>query len=250
MSYKILSNHIQTGNYFLSNRTLCFERCSGVGGLSSMTCSFKFYVTITNVSNSLTLKSYMRKINIKSLTQVRNYLLRPRNISTSHTGLKENKNNTINNTRHTYKQLDVDKLLSGMSNKSKVVFKKDERKSLSKQHQLQQAIQEAARNLKKDWNRAFRYHVLTISLMIFILVPSNILYCWYDPLHREKASSFSPYWGKFLDRILDPLNDDIKQDAGIPVSRADRLDNSEFLKNSATSFKESIEKNVGHEKPT
>jgi hypothetical protein len=48
--------------------------------------------------------------------------------------------------------------------------------------------------------------------------------------------------------ILDPLNDDIKQNAGIPVSRADRLENSEFLKNSAASYKESIEKNLGHEK--
>ena len=249
MSHQILSNYIQNGKYFLSNRTLCVERCSGVGGLSSMTCSFKCYFTITNVLNSLTVKNYTRTNNIKSLRQVLNYLLKPRNISTSPTVLKENNNNTINNKRHTYKQLDVEKLLSGMSNKSKVVSLKDERKSLSKQHQLQQAIQEVVRKLKKDWNSAFRYHALTISLMIFILVPSNILYCWYDPLHREKASTFSPYWGMFLDMILDPLNDDMKQNAGIPVCRADRLENSEFLKNNATSFKESIEKNVGHEKP-
>ena len=248
MSHKILSKYVQNGKFFLSDQISCVGKCSDVGGLSSIKYAIKFHLTITNLSNSPTIKGYTRINNIKSLRHVLSYILIPKNMSTSRTALKDNNNNKTINERHTYKQLDIEKLLSGISNKGKKVYSKKEEKALSKQHQLQQAIQEAARKLKKDWNWAFRYHVSTISVMILILVPSNIFYCWYDPGHRERASKFSPKWGKFIDMILDPLNDDIKQNAGIPVSRADKLENSEFLKNSATSFKESIEKNLGQEK--
>ena len=252
MSHKIFSNYIQNGKCFMSNKTSCVVKCSDVGGLSSIKCEINFHLTITNVSNSPTIRGYTRISNIKGLRHILNYFLISRNMSTSRTALKDNNTNKIINKRHAYKKLDVEKLLSGMGNKSKEVFPKKEQKALSKQHQLQQAIEEAARKLKTDWSKkvknAFRYHVFTISVMILILVPSNIFYCWYDPVHRERASKISPNWGKFIDKILDPLNDDIKQNAGIPVSRADKLENSEFLKNSAISFKESIEKNLGHEK--
>ena len=63
-------------------------------------------------------------------------------------------------------------------------------------------------------------------------------------MHREKTSKFSPQWGKCLDIILDPMDDDTKRNSGLDVLPANRQMNDNVLKENISTYKNDIKKSL------
>ena len=59
----------------------------------------------------------------------------------------------------------------------------------------------------KAWHgRVHQFAFATFFVIIFSLMLS-----WYDPMHRLSSAEFNPTWGKFMDQILGPVDDEAKQ---------------------------------------
>ena len=87
----------------------------------------------------------------------------------------------------------------------------------------------------------------TCNLIIFVSLVFNVAYCWYNPVHRVKASSWNPYFGTFLDKILDPVDDDVKHKAELQEEEKPTIVGN-ILKQKIVSFKESVGKTLNSEK--
>ena len=142
-----------------------------------------------------------------------------------------------------YKELDVKKLLTSID-PTKVKPTKVTKVASSKHDQLQDGVQKAAKKILIDFKTTFRFYVVVLSLILITTVPTSILYCWFDPVHREKTSKFSPQWGKCLDIILDPMDDDTKRNAGLDVLPANRQMNDNVLKENISTYKNDIKKSL------
>ena len=142
-----------------------------------------------------------------------------------------------------YKELDVKKLLTSID-PTKVKPTKVTKVASSKHDQLQDGVQKAAKKILIDFKTTFRFYVVVLSLILITTVPTSILYCWFDPVHREKTSEFSPQWGKCLDIILDPMDDDTKRNAGLDVLPANRQMNDNVLKENISTYKNDIKKSL------
>ena len=142
-----------------------------------------------------------------------------------------------------YKELDVKKLLTSID-PTKVKPTQVTEVAPSKQDQLQDGVQKVAKKILTDFKTTFRFYVVVVSLIIITTVPASILYCWLDPVHREKASKFSPQWGKCLDIILDPMDDDTKQNAGLDVLPVNRQMTDSVFKENISTYKNDIKKTL------
>ena len=142
-----------------------------------------------------------------------------------------------------YKELDVKKLLTSID-PTKVKPTKVTKVASSKHDQLQDGVQKAAKKILIDFKTTFRFYVVVLSLILITTVPTSILYCWFDPVHREKTSKFSPQWGKCLDIILDPMDDDTKRNAGLDVLPANKQMNDNVLKENISTYKNDIKKSL------
>ena len=142
-----------------------------------------------------------------------------------------------------YKELDVKKLLTSID-PTKVKPTQVTEVAPSKQDQLQDGVQKVAKKILTDFKTTFRFYVVVVSLIIITTVPASILYCWLDPVHREKASKFSPQWGKCLDIILDPMDDDTKQNAGLDVLPINRQMTDSVFKENISTYKNDIKKSL------
>ena len=142
-----------------------------------------------------------------------------------------------------YKELDVKKLLTSID-PTKVKPTKVTKVASSKHDQLQDGVQKAAKKILIDFKTTFRFYVVVLSLILITTVPTSILYCWFDPVHREKTSKFSPQWGKCLDIILDPMDDDTKRNAGLDVLPVNRQMNDNVLKENISTYKNDIKKSL------
>ena len=142
-----------------------------------------------------------------------------------------------------YKELDVKKLLASMDT-TKVKPTKVTEVAPSKYGQLQDSVQKVAKKILTDFKTTFRFYVAVLSLVIITTVPTSIFYCWYNPVHREKTSKFSPQWGKCLDIILDPMDDDTKRNAGLDVLPVNRQMTDSVLKENISTYKNDIEKSL------
>ena len=152
-----------------------------------------------------------------------------------------NNNNRVNK-KNSYKDLNVEKLLKDINSSKIVLTNSKPPTASSSQTQLQEGIQKTVKKTLKDWKSAHKSFFILISLIIIVMVPPNVLYCWYNPIHREKASQRSPEWGRFLNWVLDPLDDNVKQKAGILVNTADNdKSTSATLKQNIALYKKSLE---------
>ena len=142
-----------------------------------------------------------------------------------------------------YKELDVKKLLTSID-PTKVKPTKVTKVVSSKHDQLQDGVQKAAKKILTDFKTTFRFYVVVISLILITTVPTSILYCWFNPVHREKTSKFSPQWGKCLDIILDPMDDDTKRNAGLDVLPVNRQMSDNVLKENVSTYKNDIKKSL------
>lgn len=143
-----------------------------------------------------------------------------------------------------YKELDAEKLLRDIENQTGQPLTKGNDRSTGKNAINSEPAQRMP-NLKterqkkinkiKEWFNIVR----TINVIIGGTIIFNVLYCWYYPVHRVKASNFNPYFGKLLDAILDPVDEETKRKA-----EADQVENpviAVLMKEKIMSFKESIE---------
>ena len=89
-----------------------------------------------------------------------------------------------------------------------------------------------------------KYSFKFMFFLVFTLVPISIISCWYSPDHRARTYRHNPQWGRIIDVILEPLDDDAKLKAGIPVKEAKNIDNGMQLKDNAASFKEFVANNL------
>ena len=142
-----------------------------------------------------------------------------------------------------YKELDVKKLLTSID-PTKVKPTQVTEVAPSKHDQLQDGVKKVAKKILTDFKTTFRFYVVVVSLIIITTVPASILYCWLDPVHREKASKFSPQWGKCLDIILDPMDDDTKQNAGLDVLPVNRQMTDSVFKENISTYKNDIKKTL------
>ena len=142
-----------------------------------------------------------------------------------------------------YKELDVKKLLTSID-PTKVKPTKVTKVASSKHEQLQDGVQKAAKKILTDFKTTFRFYVVVLSLILITTVPTSILYCWFNPVHREKTSKFSPQWGKCLDIILDPMDDDTKRNAGLDVLPVNRQMSDNVLKENVSTYKNDIKKSL------
>ena len=142
-----------------------------------------------------------------------------------------------------YKELDVKKLLTSID-PTKVKPTKVTKVASSKHDQLQDGVQKAAKKILTDFKTTLRFYIVVLSLILITTVPTSILYCWFNPVHREKTSKFSPQWGKCLDIILDPMDDDTKRNAGLDVLPVKRQMNENVLKENISTYKNDIKKSL------
>ena len=59
----------------------------------------------------------------------------------------------------------------------------------------------------KIWHS--KVHQLVLAT-VFALAYS-ITWSWYYPIHRLESADFNPTWGKFMDQVLGPVDDETKQ---------------------------------------
>ena len=142
-----------------------------------------------------------------------------------------------------YKELDVKKLLTSID-PTKVKPTKVTKVASSKHDQLQDGVQKAAKKILTDFKTTLRFYIVVLSLILITTVPTSILYCWFNPVHREKTSKFSPQWGKCLDIILDPMDDDTKRNAGLDVLPVNRQMSDNVLKENVSTYKNDIKKSL------
>ena len=142
-----------------------------------------------------------------------------------------------------YKELDVKKLLTSID-PTKVKPTKVTKVASSKHDQLQDGVQKAAKKILTDFKTTLRFYIVVLSLILITTVPTSILYCWFNPVHREKTSKFSPQWGECLDIILGPMDDDTKRNAGLDVLPVNRQINDNVLKENISTYKNDIKKSL------
>lgn len=59
----------------------------------------------------------------------------------------------------------------------------------------------------KAWHgRVHRFALATIFALTF-----SLIWSWYDPIHRLESADFNPTWGKLMDQVLGPVDDETKQ---------------------------------------
>ena len=56
------------------------------------------------------------------------------------------------------------------------------------------------------WTKVLRIHTAT-----WLVIISSLLWSWYDPIHRLESAEKLPIWGRVLDYLLGPVDDDVKQ---------------------------------------
>ena len=227
----LLSNNLQ-----INERKLDFREFSSSKRLLD--------VRIPGTRNLIKLKQDPFCIRINSTnvcpTTPNNFLINCMWMATSGAAMANN-NNKVNK-KNSYKDLNVEKLLKDINSSKIVLTNSKPPTASSSQTQLQEGIQKTVKKTLKDWKSAHKSFFILISLIIIVMVPPNVLYCWYNPIHREKASQRSPEWGRFLNWVLDPLDDDVKQKAGILVNTADNdKSTSATLKQNIALYKKSLE---------
>ena len=156
-----------------------------------------------------------------------------------------------NSQSRSYKELDVEKLLGSINKGDKKVIEAKTKHVVQSRHtQLQEAIKKAAAKTLEDWKSMLRYSLKFTMFLVFTLVPISVISCWYSPDHRARTSKYNPQWGKMIDLILDPLDDDAKMKAGIAVEEFKNIDTGLHLKENAASFKESVANNLNENRNT
>ena len=144
-----------------------------------------------------------------------------------------------------YKQLDVDKLLDRINKGDKKVLNVKTKEAVeSKTFQLHEGIKKVADYTLQEWKSMFKFSIKISCILIVTLAPISIFCCWHSPAHRAKTSKQSPQWGKVIDLIFDPMDDETKLKAGLPIEQAKNLDSALFLKENSTSFKNSLVDNL------
>ena len=150
-----------------------------------------------------------------------------------------------NSQSKSYKELDVEKLLDRINKGDKKVLNVKTNDAVKpKVVQLHEGIKKAAAQILQDQKSMLTFFVKISCFLTVTMVPISIFCCWYSPAHRAKTSKQSPQWGKVIDLIFDPMDDETKLKAGLPVEQVKNLDNAVFVKENATSFKTSIVDNL------
>ena len=150
-----------------------------------------------------------------------------------------------NSQSKSYKELDVEKLLDRINKGDKTVLNVKTKEAVEpKVVQLHEGIKKAAAQIVQDQKSMFKFFVKISCFLTVTMVPISIFCCWYSPAHRVKTSKQSPQWGKVIDLIFDPMDDDTKLKAGLPVEQAKNIDSPVFVKENSTSFKNSLVDNL------
>ena len=163
------------------------------------------------------------------------------------------KKKSHSNSQAVYKDLDAAKLLrniEGNKTTPQGTIKISSEKSVLAE-QVERIASKKKENKEKYEKMKYWFTLISsINFTILFTFVGNLIYCWYNPVHRVKASKYNPYFGKILDQILDPVDDDFKRQA--EMEEAENPLFPVYLKQNIISFKEAVQKKVssGDDKDT
>ena len=223
-----------TGHLLMNNKILHVNTFSSFPCCYGMKTVFKDTYNLVNIS-------YSMNVNWKTdLYRIRRLIPCLKQFSTSKI---VQCSKTVKS--HQYKELDVEKLLGSVKRGGKIELKvKDRKVAETRMTQVREGITKASVKTLSDWKSFFVFLAKNMCFFTITLVPTSIIWCWYSPEQRIKTAKHNPYFSKIIDLILEPMDDDMKSKAGLDVEEVKNLYSEDFLKNNASSFRDSVIKNL------